>query len=65
MALTNTEKSEKLRLFLEDRPSLSVQGLEKEASIASQSIAWVKRGRDLPKQHWAALTPILKKYGWK
>lgn len=58
-------KSDKLRKFLEERKSLSAQGLEKEAGIPGQSIAWVKRGRDLPEQHWKPLIKILKKYGWK
>jgi hypothetical protein len=63
--MNNSQKSEKLRRFFVDRPSLSVQGVEKEASIPGQSIAWVKKGRDLPEQHWKSLEPVLKKYGWK
>lgn len=60
-------KSEKLLKFLQDRPSLSVSGLEREAGIPGQSVAWVRRddGRELPEQHWKKLLPILKKYGYK
>lgn len=64
-AMTNLQKSEKLRGFLNERPSLSTQGIEREAAIPGQSVAWVKKGRDLPELHWKALEPILKKYGWK
>jgi hypothetical protein len=39
--------------------------MEGEAGIPGQSVAWVKKGRDLPEQHWKQLEPILKKYGWK
>lgn len=60
-------KSEKLLKFLHDRPSLSVSGIEREAGIPGQSVAWVRReaGRELPEQHWKKLLPILKKYGYK
>jgi hypothetical protein len=63
--MTNAQKSERLRRFLEERPALSVQGLETHAKLPGQAIAWVKRGRDLPEAHWKQLMPILKKYGWK
>jgi hypothetical protein len=63
--MTNIQKSEKLRSFLINRPSLSAQGIEREAAIPGQSVAWVKKGRDLPEIHWKSLEPILKKYGWK
>lgn len=58
-------KSKKLIAFLKDRPSLSASGVEREAGIPGQSIAWVKRGRELPEQHWKKLLPVLKKYGYK
>jgi hypothetical protein len=63
--MSNAQKSEKLRKFFKDRPSLSTQGVEREATIPGQSVAWVKKGRDLPEQHWKLLEPVLKKYGWK
>ena len=63
--MSTKQKSEKLRKFLLERPSLSVQGIETEAAIPGQSVAWVKKGRDLPEQHWKALEAVLKKYGWK
>jgi hypothetical protein len=58
-------KSERLLKFLADRPSLSASGIEREAGIPAQSIAWVKRGRELPEQHWKKLLSIIKKYGYK
>lgn len=58
-------KSERLLKFFEQRPSLSAAGVEREAGIPAQSIAWVKRGRELPEQHWKKLLPVIKKYGYK
>lgn len=62
MSLT---KSEKLIQFFADRPSLSASGVEREAGIAAQSIAWVKKGREVSETHWKKLLPVLKKYGYK
>ncbi len=63
--LLNEERSEKLRQFLKDRPALSAACMENEAQIRNQSIAWVKKGRNLNEEYWPKLMPILKKYGWK
>jgi hypothetical protein len=59
------KQSAKLKRFLEDRPAISVSGLEREAQLPGQTLAWVKKGRDLPEIHWKQLISILKKYGWK
>lgn len=60
-------KTKKLLAFLNERPSLSVSGIEREAGIPGQSVAWVRRedGRELPEQHWKKLLPVIKKYGYK
>jgi hypothetical protein len=63
--MTNRQKSEKLRKFLEQRPAISISGLEREANLPGQTLAWVKKGRELPEHHWPDLEKALKKYCWK
>lgn len=55
-----------LRKFMEDRPNLSVHGLEQEAGIG-QSTIWkaFSRNTELSKDTVEKLLPVLKKYGYK
>lgn len=58
--ITNTEK---LLTWLDERPAIAIQLLEKEAGVPSTTIAKAKGGREIPEKHWPALVQVLKKYG--
>lgn len=57
---TNTEK---LLIWLGERPAISIKIIEEEARIPSTTIAQAKAGRQIPGKHWPALVNTLKKYG--
>lgn len=56
---------EKLKIFLEERPSLSVRGIEREAELPSTKIKeFLGERQKLNADQEGRLLNILQKYGW-
>ena len=56
---------EELKQFFEERPALSVNGINKEAGFSDSYLSKIMRGeRNLSKQTIEKLTVLLKKYGY-
>ncbi len=54
-----------LKSFFEDRPSLSLRGVEREAALPTSKLKEVLRGKQkLSSLQQQDLSKILKKYGW-
>lgn len=55
-----------LQTFFTSRPSLSKEGVCREAGISTSLLDYILRGqRKLTAKTWAKLLPVLVKYGFK
>lgn len=54
-----------LRDWLENRPLISIHGLEKKAKLGKDTVYhFVKKRRGLPNKHYETLAQILYSYGF-
>lgn len=57
----------KLKVFINERESLNIRSLEREAKMPYTSLSQFMgdKPKEFADHHWKNLIPVLEKYGWK